>query len=120
MRITLLAILMTLNLLAADPAVTQSQTLIKAHKYDEAVALLDKAHTANPKSAEIAKALTDAHLASADSMMADAALPPMRKYPAALRSYRKVLELDKNNAKAKGNIAQIEGIYTQMGRPIPK
>ena len=56
---------MTLNLLAADPAVTQSQTLIKAHKYDEAVALLDKAHTANPKSAEIAKALTDAHLASA-------------------------------------------------------
>ena len=107
-------------LYAADPAVTQSQALLKAHKYDDAVALLDKAHTANPKSAELTKALADAHLAAADALMADEALPPMRKYPNALREYRKVLALDKTNAKAKANVDQIEGIYKSMGRPIPQ
>lgn len=105
---------------AADPAVTQSQTLLKARKYDEAIALLAKAHTANPKSAEITKALADAHLADADSMMADDSMPPNRKYPGALREYRKVLELDKTNQKAKENVATIEGIYKSMGRPIPQ
>ena len=98
---------------AADPAVTQSQTLLKARKYDEAIALLAKAHTSNPKSAEITKAL-------ADSMMADDSMPPNRKYPAALREYRKVLELDKTNQKAKANVDQIEGIYKSMGRPVPQ
>ena len=110
----------TAPVFAADPTVTQSQALIKAHKYEDAVALLDKAHTANPKSTEITKALVDAHLASADSTMADDALPPMRKYPSALREYRKVLALDKTNQKAKANVDQIEGIYKQMGRPIPQ
>ena len=99
---------------------TQAQALLKTHKYSEAIELLDKAHTANPKSTEITKALADAHLAAADSYMADAALPPMRKYPSALRAYRKVLEFDKNNQKAKENVAQIEAIYKQMGRPIPQ
>jgi tetratricopeptide (TPR) repeat protein len=107
-------------LFAADPAVTEAQTLLKAQKYVEAVAVLAKAHTASPKSVEITKALTDAHLAAADSIMADTSLPPVRKYPGALRSYRQALALDKNNVKAKQNIAQIEGIYSQMGRPIPK
>jgi predicted Zn-dependent protease len=120
MRLLILSLLLGSALFAADASVTQAQALLKAHKYDEAIALLDKAHTANPKSPEITKALADAYMTSADAVMADAALPPVRKYPGALRSYRKVLELDKTNAKAKANIAQIEGIYTQMGRPIPK
>ncbi len=105
---------------AADPAVTQSQALLKAHKYDDAIALLAKAHAANPKSAELTKALADAHLADADAMMADDSMPPNRKYPGALREYRKVLELDKTNQKAKGSVDQIEGIYKSMGRPIPQ
>jgi len=119
MRFLVLFLAAASYVFAADPAVTQSQTLLKAHKYDEAIALLAKAHTANPKSLEITKALADAHLASADSMMADDSLPPNRKYPGALREYRKVLELDKTNQKAKANVDQIEGIYKQMGRPIP-
>jgi tetratricopeptide (TPR) repeat protein len=106
--------------MAADPAVTQAQTLLKTQKYTEAIAILEKAHTAAPKSAEITKALADANLAAADSYMGNAALPPMQKYPAALRAYRKVLELDKTNQKAKSNIATIEAIYKQMGRPIPQ
>ena len=120
MRFLLIPLAVASLVFAADPAVTQSQTLLKAHKYDEAIALLAKAHTANPKSAEITKALADAHLADADSVMADDSMPPNRKYPGALREYRKVLEFDKTNQKAKANIDQIEGIYKSMGRPIPQ
>jgi tetratricopeptide (TPR) repeat protein len=120
MRFLVFFLVTALIVFAADPAVTQSQTLLKARKYDEAIALLAKAHTSNPKSAEITKALADAHLANADSMMADDSMPPNRKYPAALREYRKVLELDKTNQKAKANVDQIEGIYKSMGRPIPQ
>lgn len=120
MRSFALLVALTSCLFAADPAVTQAQALLKDHKYPEAIALLEKAHAAAPKSAEVTKALAEAHLAAADSYMADAALPPMRKYPAALRAYRKVLELDKANQKAKENVDQIEAIYKQMGRPIPQ
>ena len=107
-------------LFAADADVTQAQALLKAHKYPEAIALLDKAHAAKPKSVEVTKALADANMEAADSYMADASLPPMRKYPAALRAFRRVLELDKTNQKAKDNVTQIEDIYKQMGRPIPQ
>ena len=120
MRSFVLLFAATACLWAAEPAVTQSQTLLKARKYDEAIAVLDKAHTANPKSLEVTKALAAAHLAAADSALTDDAMPPMRKYPTALRGYRKVLEFDKTNQKAKDNIALIEGIYKQMGRPIPQ
>ena len=108
------------GLSAADADVTQAQTLLKIHKYTEAIALLDKAHAAKPKSVEVTKALAGANLEAADSYMADASLPPMRKYPAALRAFRRVLELDKTDKKAKDNVTQIEDIYKQMGRPIPQ
>jgi len=52
--------------------------------------------------------------------MNDAATPPRVKYPVALRTYRSALKLDKDNVKAKQNIATIEGIYKSMGRPIPQ
>ena len=44
----------------------------------------------------------------------------MRKYPAALRAYRKALEFDKTNAKATANVKTIEDIYKSMGRPVPQ
>jgi tetratricopeptide (TPR) repeat protein len=116
MRSFLLLLTATACLFAADSAVTQSQTLLKAHKYEEAIAVLQKA----PKSPEVTKALAAAHMAAADAALNDDAMPPMRKYPTALRGYRKVLEYDKTNQKAKDNIALIEGIYKQMGRPIPQ
>ena len=120
MRSLALILALASTVFAADADVTQAQTLLKAHKYTEAIALLDKAHAAKPKSVEVTKALTGANLEAADSYMADASMPPMRKYPAALRAYRKVLELDKTNKKAKDNVTQIEDIYKQMGRPIPQ
>ena len=107
-------------LFAADPAVNDAQAKIKAGKYDDAIQVLDTAYKKNPKSAELKKALADAHYANAEFYMYNKDMPPFKKYPTALREYRKVLEFDKESQKAKSNIATIEGIYKQMGRPVPQ
>ena len=107
-------------LLAADPAVDKAKKLMSEKKYDEAITTLDAAYKEKPKSTDISTALAGAYMAKADALMADPALPPRQKYPDALRSYRKVLTLDKTNKKAQEQISSIEGIYKQMGRPIPQ
>jgi len=108
-------------LLAADSAVVAAaKKQIAAKQYDAAIASLEKAGKDNPKSAEIKATLADALLAKADSIMYDDSLPPRTKYPDALRTYRHVLTVDKDNKKAQANIATIEGIYKSMGRPIPQ
>lgn len=109
--VTLLAIGM-----AASPA-DEARQLVKNGKFDEAIALLEKAPA---KDAAVTKAKVDTHLAYGDFFMFNQEMRPMQKYPGALKQYRRVLELDKNNAKAKENIATIEGIYKSMGRPIPQ
>ena len=98
-------------------AVEDSQKLIKDGKYDEAIALLEKGDAKQPA---VAKALVNAHMSKADYFMNAPEVPPMRKYPTALREYRKVLVYDKTNKKAQENVQLIEGIYKQMGREIPK
>lgn len=45
---------------------------------------------------------------------------PRLKYRAALGDFRRALKLDSANAKAKQNVALIEGIYQSMGRPVPQ
>lgn len=107
-------------LVAADPAVEQAKKKIADKKYDEAITSLESAHKAKPKSPELQKALVDAYMAKADYFMTAESVPPRQKYPEALRSYRKVLAYDKDNAKAKQNVAMIEDIYKSMGRPIPQ
>ncbi|MEO8026823.1 MAG: hypothetical protein ABI823_10125 [Bryobacteraceae bacterium] len=107
-------------MLAANSIVEDAKKKIKEGKYDEAITALDAEHKAKPKSPEVTTALVDAHMAYGDFNMNNPQLPPFRKYPAALREYRKVVEIDKTNKKANENIATIEGIYKQMGRPIPK
>lgn len=42
------------------------------------------------------------------------------RMPEALRHYRKVVELDPENAQAKAEIEQIEGIYRSLNREIPQ
>lgn len=105
---------------AANQNVAEAQAKVKAKKYDEAVALLDAALKTAPKDAEVRKGLADAHLAYGDHYMYNESMPPRMKYPSALREYRKVLEFDKENKKAKEGIATIEGIYKSMGRPVPQ
>ena len=98
----------------------ESKKIVAAKKYDEAIATLEKAHKAQPKSVEVRNALAGAYLGQGDSFMYNDALPPRMKYPQALKAYRKVLEYDKTNKKAQEGIATIEGIYKSMGRPVPQ
>lgn len=102
--------------LAVSPA-DEARQLVKNGKFDEAIALLDKAPA---KDAATTKAKVETHLAYGDFFMFHKEMRPIQKYPGALKQYRRVLELDKTNAKAKENIATIEGIYKSMGRPIPQ
>ncbi|MES1258249.1 MAG: tetratricopeptide repeat protein [Acidobacteriota bacterium] len=112
---------LAVSLFAADPAVvTQAKKQIAEKKYDAAIASLEAARKTSPKSPEIKATLADALLAKADSIMYDDSLPPRSKYPDALRTYRQVLTVDKDNKKAQSNIATIEGIYKSMGRPVPQ
>jgi hypothetical protein len=115
-RNVILGITITSALLAADPAVEQARKKIAGKKWDEAIAQLEKAKP----SPEVKKALVEGHMAKADFYMNDQATPPRMKYPTALRSYREVLKYEKDNVKAKQNIATIEGIYKSMGRPVPQ
>ena len=114
------ALLGAMSLFAFDVVTDAAKKKITAGKYDEAVADLDAAYQKNPKSAELKKALAGAHFAQGNATMTNADLPPMRKYPASLRAFRKVLELDPTHTQAKANIKTIEDIYKSMGRPVPQ
>ncbi|MEO7651976.1 MAG: hypothetical protein ABIZ80_16050 [Bryobacteraceae bacterium] len=105
---------------ASNPKLDDAKAKLKAGKYDEAITSLDAQYKAQPKSNDVRLALADAHLQYGSMMMNNEQMPPFRKYPGALREFRKVLEFDKDNKKAKDNIALIEGIYKSMGREVPK
>ena len=105
---------------AAGTDVQEAKKLIAAKKYTEAIVALEKAQKAQPKSAEVQKAFADAYVGQGDALMNDASLAPRMKYPPALKAYRKALEYDKTNKQAQTQISTIEGIYKQMGRPIPQ
>jgi tetratricopeptide (TPR) repeat protein len=108
-----------LTILAADATVDQAKKLIAEKKYDEAISQLETAYKAKPQP-EVKKTLAEAYLAKGDSFMYNDNVPPRMKYPTALKAYREVLKYDANNKKAKDNVTTIEGIYKQMGRPIPQ
>ena len=108
-------------LFAADAKLLKdADEKVKAKKYDEALALLDPAYKKTPNDAALTKALANAHLQYGDFYLNNGALPPFQKYPNALRQYRTVLTFDKGNKDAQDKIKLIEGIYKQMGRPIPQ
>lgn len=119
-RAPLLALAVAGLLAAADPQATKARDLAKAGKYDEAISTLETAYKAKPKSAELKTALAETHLAHADYYMYNEQMPPMRKYPTALRQYRAVLQYDKTNKKALDSVKTIEDIYKSMGRPVPQ
>ena len=110
------------SLMALEPkVVTEAKALSKAGKHPEAIAALEGAMKTSPKDAVAIKAaLASSYVAVGDFNMFNEQLPPMRKYPAALRAYRKALEYDKTNAKATANAKTIEDIYKSMGRPVPQ
>jgi len=81
---------------------------------DNADAKYQKSKSDADKSECIKKQLT-----AANYLMFEANLSPKKKYKPALQRYRRVLELDPNNAEARENKLQIEDIYKSMGMPIP-
>lgn len=117
-RLLLVSALAIVSVMAQD-FTAKVKTLVKEKKYDEAVKLLDESGS-KVKAGAANQPLADAHVLVGNSMMYDDALPPFKKYPSALREFRKALKYDKNNAKAKTNIDTIEGIYKSMGRPVPQ
>jgi tetratricopeptide (TPR) repeat protein len=106
--------------MAANKAIEEANKLVKAGKYEEAITALEGELKKNPKDAGVRKALAEAHYEYGEHTMYDNSLPPFRKYPTALRQFRKTVEYDPKNKKAQENIATIEGIYKSMGRPVPK
>lgn len=104
----------------ANPKVAEAQAKVKAGKFEEAIALLEPAYKANAKDAEVAKALAEAHLKYGDSFMYNEQLPPRQKYRPALKQYREVLAIDPVNKDASAKVKLIEGIYKQMGMPVPQ
>lgn len=119
-RKTLLSCLLGGVMLFADAVTDAAKKKVADGKFDEAIADLDAAYKKNPKSAEYKKALAGAYFAQGNSLMNNAQMPPFRKYPGALRAFRKTVELDPANAEAKTSIKTIEDIYKSMGRPVPQ
>ena len=121
MRRTLLTLALGAAMMfGANKAVDDAKALMKDKKFEEAVAVLEPAAKAAPKDAVVKSALVEALMGNGDSYMYNEKLPPFKKYPAALKNYRRVLEYDKTNQKAKDNVAMIEGIYKSMGRTVPQ
>jgi tetratricopeptide (TPR) repeat protein len=104
---------------AAEDYSAKIKDLLKEKKFDEAAKVLETADT-KAKAGAPNQPLADAHVLLGNAYMYEDSLPPFRKYPSALRQFRKALEYDKENKKAKANIATIEGIYKSMGRPVPQ
>src|SRR3977135_3035010 len=73
-RTSFIAVCLAVSLFAADAAVDQAKKKIADKKYDEAIAVLEPALKAKPKSVEVQKALSEAYTGKADSLMTNAAL----------------------------------------------
>src|SRR4051794_10430534 len=69
LRSGLMTIALAASLFAADAAVDSAKKQIAAKKYDEAIATLEPALKAKPKSVEVAKALSEAYTLKGEVVM---------------------------------------------------
>jgi len=105
----------------ADPAkIDEASKLIAGKDFDKGIPMIDDMAKSSPSDEAVKKAQISAHMQYANYFMYESSLPPKEKYPSALKQYRFVATIDPTNAEAKQNISLIEGIYSQMGRPIPQ
>ena len=105
----------------ADPAkIEEANKLIASKDFDKGIPMIDDMAKSSPSDEMVKKAQVSAHMQYANYFMYESSLPPKEKYPSALKQYRFVAEIDPTNTEAKQNINLIEGIYSQMGRPIPQ
>ncbi|TVQ11607.1 MAG: hypothetical protein EA364_10100 [Balneolaceae bacterium] len=104
--------------LSGMPLTQQVVYLVELDEYEQALDLLGNADQNDPQVMQLKR---DTHLLyglwltySADSVQMS------ERMGGALRHFRRVMQLDPENSRAQAEIEQIEGIYTQMGRPIPE
>lgn len=103
---------------AAKPAAAAAKP---AAKYDEAkLEALEAKLAKNPKDAKLKMETAEANYQVGYATMTNPDLPPRMKYGTALKKYRRALALNPKHAEAAKNKDLIEGIYRQMGRPIPQ
>ena len=103
-----------------EPAkLDEAVKLIEKKEYEKAVALLDELGKSSPSDEALKKVRVDCYLKYGNYFMYESVAPPKEKYPSALHQYRLAAAIDPTNTEAKQNIQLIEGIYNQMGRPVP-
>ena len=107
---------------AAPPAkAAKPAAATPAAKYDQAkLTALEAKLAKNPKDAKLKVETAEANFQVGFAMEHNPDLAPRVKYPGALRRFRRTLQLNPGHSQAAALKAEIEGIYRQMGRPIPK
>jgi hypothetical protein len=92
---------------------------IAAGDFEKGIALLEVLGKEAPADTAVIHARVEGYMKYATFLMYESPLAPKQKYSTALKMYRSAVKLDPTNDVAKKNIAVIEGIYRQLGRPIP-
>jgi hypothetical protein len=95
----------------------QVEWYIQYDQYDEAFALV---RSADQQLAETRELLVATHMTYALHLTYGSLVDMRTRMPEALRHFRRVVELDPANERAKAEIAQIEGIYRSLNREIPQ
>jgi tetratricopeptide (TPR) repeat protein len=90
---------------------------IQNDQYDEAFVLVRGADANDPVAADL---LLATHMTYALHLTYGSLTDMRTRMPEALRHYRRVLELDPGNERAKAEIKQIEDIYISLNRDIPE
>ncbi|MCX6136686.1 MAG: hypothetical protein NTV54_04220 [Ignavibacteriales bacterium] len=99
--------------------ITEANNLMTSGDFEKGIAVLDGLGKEAPADTAVLHARVAGYMKYATFLMYESPLPPKQKYSTALKMYRSAVKLDPTNKVAKENIATIEGIYQQMGRPIP-
>jgi hypothetical protein len=99
------------------PEAPQGPNMAELKKKADAAAMASKKA---PKDAKLKMAHAQALAEYGEGMTRDSSVPPVKRYPEALKIVRAAKALDPKNVLALKTIKDIEDAYTSMGRPIPK
>lgn len=119
--VTVIAVLAGCSEPKADAAkLNHANALVNTGNYEQGITALDELARSSPNDLALKQSMISAHMKFANYYMFNDTLSPKIKYPAALKHYRQVLNLDPENKDAKDNAQQIVEIYKMMGREVPE
>ncbi|MEX0778941.1 MAG: hypothetical protein WD491_08090 [Balneolales bacterium] len=93
------------------------QNLNMQDEYEEA---LDILHERDQDENEVQQLLIATHMNYALYLTHESDAAMRERMPSALRHFRRVLELDPTNSRARAEADQIESVYRSLGRDIPE